>query len=80
IQKLVKKYNIKYKVFHIDRAECYRLNFKNGFPTSFVLDKKGIIKFAKTGGQTVEEKATAEIMTSMYAKINDQLLLKPTDY
>jgi cytochrome oxidase Cu insertion factor (SCO1/SenC/PrrC family) len=73
IEKLVKKYDIKYKVIHIDRAECYRLNLNSGFPTSFVLDKKGIIKFAKAGGQIDKKRSTEEVMIGMYTKIYEQL-------
>ncbi len=43
IQKLKTRYNTKYKVFHLNRPECYRLNFNIGFPTSFVLNKKALL-------------------------------------
>ena len=69
IKKVVSKYNIEYKTFHIDRAECYRLNFENGFPTSFILDRKGLIRFYKTGGQIEREKSTKEVMTQIYPEI-----------
>jgi hypothetical protein len=69
IKEFVSKYNIKYKVFHIDKDECYRLNFKNGFPTSFILDKTGLIKFFKAGGQVEKEKATNDVLTNIYPSI-----------
>ncbi len=69
IKKVAATYNIEYKIFHIDRAECYRLNFKNGFPTSFILDRKGLIRYFKTGGQIDKEKATKELLTMTYPRI-----------
>jgi cytochrome oxidase Cu insertion factor (SCO1/SenC/PrrC family) len=69
IRKLVAKYNIKYKVVRIDKPECYRLNFKNGFPSSFILDKKGIIRYFKAGGETDKIRATKEVLTQIYPQI-----------
>lgn len=69
IRKLVTKYNIEYKVVHIDKTECYRLNFKNGFPSSFILDKKGIIRYFKTAGEIDKEKATKAVLTEIYPNI-----------
>lgn len=73
INKLKAKYNIKYPIFHIARAECYRLNFNNGFPTSFVLNKQGVIKYVKLGGQEDAVKSTEEVMAQIYPKIVEQL-------
>jgi cytochrome c biogenesis protein CcmG/thiol:disulfide interchange protein DsbE len=72
IQKLKNKYHIKYKVFHIDRAECYRLNFNMGFPTNFILDRKAVIKYSTVGGQVDIEKSTEDVMTKIYPKIIEQ--------
>jgi len=73
ITKLKEKYNIKYKVYHIDRTECYRLNFNSGFPASFVLNKQGVIKYVTFGGFSEKEKATEQVMTQIYPKIVEQL-------
>ncbi len=73
IQILKSKYNIKYNVYHIERSECYRLNFNMGFPSNFVLDKKGVVKYSKVGGQVTTAKSTKDIMTSIYPKILEQL-------
>lgn len=73
IQKLKKQYNINYSVFHIDRSECYRLNYNMGFPASFILDKKGMVKYSKFGGQIDREKSIRDIMTEIYPKILEQL-------
>ena len=69
IRKLVAKYNIKYKVVHIDKPECYRLNFKNGFPSSFILDKNGIIRYFKAGGEIDKERASKAVLTEIYPQI-----------
>jgi cytochrome c biogenesis protein CcmG, thiol:disulfide interchange protein DsbE len=64
---------IEYNIFHIDRSECYRLNFNKGFPTSFILDKTGRIKYCKIGGVTDSKKATKMVMEEIYPKIIDEL-------
>lgn len=69
IQNLKKKYNIQYQVFHIDRDECYRLNFNTGFPASFILDRNGVVKFAKIGGVTDIELSTKDVMSKIYPRI-----------
>ena len=73
IQYLKKKYNIQYHVFHIDRDECYKLNFNNGFPASFILDRNGVVKYAKYGGVTDVELSTKDIMTKIYPRIIKEL-------
>ena len=73
IQKKVEELNIKYKVIHLDRAECYRLNFGRGFPASFILDKTGKINFFKMGGEIDSEKSTEFIMNQIYPKISKML-------
>ena len=73
IQKLKTRYNTKYKVFHLNRPECYRLNFNIGFPTSFVLNKKGIVTYSKCGGHIDVETASKDVMTIIYPKILEQL-------
>jgi cytochrome oxidase Cu insertion factor (SCO1/SenC/PrrC family) len=79
VRKVKSKYNIGYPVFHIDKNECYRLNFDNGFPASFVLDRNGIIQYAKMGGLADKQKATAELMKEVYPEILKLLLLLPAD-
>lgn len=69
IQKMVKQLNIKYKVVHIDRTECYRLNFQSGFPSSFILDKKGLIRHFKMGGAIDKDHASTDVITEFYPKI-----------
>jgi hypothetical protein len=76
IKEIILKYNIKYKVIHIDKTECYRLNFNNGYPTSLILDKDCRIKFIKVGGAINEDGddiAGAQVMEILLPKILDQL-------
>lgn len=37
----IKRFNIPYKPFSITRADCYKLNLGNGFPTSILINGKG---------------------------------------
>jgi cytochrome oxidase Cu insertion factor (SCO1/SenC/PrrC family) len=79
INNLKAKYHIKYQVFHINQTECYRLNFNSGFPASFVVNKKGVITYAKLGGPLDEKKSMEEVMTEIYPKIMEQLFLQPSN-
>lgn len=63
----------KYKIVHTEKTECYRLNFNNGFPTSFIIDKKGKIVYSKLGGQIDKAKASQEILSEVYPKILEHL-------
>ena len=69
INRTRKKFNIKYKVVHIDKTECYRLNCNNGFPTSFIIDKKTKIVYSISGAQIDQTKASQEILSEIYPKI-----------
>ena len=73
IREFIKKYNIKYKIIQIEKAECYRLNFNNGFPSSFILDKEGIVRYYKGGGPIDKVKATKAVLTEIYPKILELL-------
>ena len=64
----IKKYNIQYRVIHLDRNECNRLNFNNGFPTNIILNKDGYIKFFMVGGTSLSE-STEMVMNLFYPKI-----------
>jgi len=50
IKTSVEKYNIQYKVIHLDKTEFSRLNFGNPIPTNIILDKNGIIRYFTVGG------------------------------
>ena len=69
IDKLVKRYNINFKVFHLDRTEFLRLNFNNGIPTSIILDRNGTIRYFVCGGPGNKEQSTRYIMTYVYPQI-----------
>jgi len=68
IKSSIKKYNILYKVIHLDRTECNRLNFNNGFPTNIILDKDGYIIFFMVGGTSLSE-STEMVLNLFYPKI-----------
>ena len=72
-RKMITKYRIRYKVFHISKSECKRLNFDNGYPTSFILDRNGVIKFFTTGAATDEEFNMHDILDRIYPEIIKRL-------
>ncbi|MEO8769123.1 MAG: TlpA disulfide reductase family protein [Ferruginibacter sp.] len=72
---LKKKYSIKYKVASVTRQECYRLNQNNGFPTSIVLDREGVIHDLFTGGDIEDKKEAKDFIISMvYKSINGAIM------
>lgn len=52
----VAKFKLSFPVYPISRAECYRLNLNQGFPTTIIVDKAGKIIFLKSGGYLEKEK------------------------
>jgi cytochrome oxidase Cu insertion factor (SCO1/SenC/PrrC family) len=66
IHRLIKKYGINFKVYHLDKNEYSRLNFNNGIPTSIILNRNGIIKFFITGGTDEKDLATKYVMIIIY--------------
>lgn len=74
LNKTVDKYNIKYPVVRMDKEDTKRLNFRNGYPTSFILDRKGVVIFFRAGGDIDEENATDDILKILYPKIAKELV------
>ncbi len=70
---LKKKHTMQYKVISVSDQECYRLNQNNGFPTSIILDKNGIIAALFTGGTTDKRKAKQFIINTIYPAIQSAL-------
>lgn len=73
IKSLKKKYHILYKVASVSTQECYRLNQNNGFPTSIILDKEGVIKHLFTGGSTDKKEAENLLYNTVYKNIEAEL-------
>ncbi|MFT3907858.1 MAG: TlpA disulfide reductase family protein [Ferruginibacter sp.] len=59
---LRKHYKMRYPVASVDRQECYRLNFGNGFPTSAILDRQGVVRYFVTGGDHTDKKEARDIV------------------
>ena len=70
---LKKKFKIEYPVVSVNRQECYRLNQNNGFPTSIILDRQGIIRFLYTGGSTDKKEAADFIAGTVYHSLESTL-------
>lgn len=73
ISEMIKKYKITYPVFSISKNDCYRLNQDNGFPTSIVVDKKGVIQFLLSGYNTDPKKAYAVLFKTVFPEIVKQI-------
>lgn len=68
------KYGLEFPVLSIKKEECYRLNQQNGFPTSIVLNKNGIIQFIHTGGSLKQEEVNTYFNNSVYPAIKAALV------
>jgi thiol-disulfide isomerase/thioredoxin len=73
IDSVVKLYNIKYKVLKVNQQDCYRLNQNNGFPTSLIVDGKGIIRYLNVGGYSEGEKVRQSIFDRYYPRLLKEL-------
>jgi cytochrome oxidase Cu insertion factor (SCO1/SenC/PrrC family) len=60
-RKTILKYSILYDVLPVERSECSRLNFGNGFPTTIILNRAGQIVSINSGGFTDNVKVTERI-------------------
>lgn len=73
INEIIKKYSLKFPIITISQNECYRLNFRSGFPTNIIVDKKGKVAFFKSGGAVEIVNATKDIDTTILPKLSELL-------
>jgi peroxiredoxin len=73
IKRVNEKYKLKFKVLSADTNECRRLNLNNGYPTTMVLDRKGIIKYITSGGSTDPARAREFVMNTLVSEIEKEL-------
>lgn len=71
IKKSVIKNKIQFKVFKLSNETFSKLNFNKGIPANFILDKKGEIRYFKSGGYTDKNKATDNILNVIYPKLTE---------
>lgn len=72
IQEIRKEYGLSYKMVSVARDTISSWGIR-GYPSSFVLDKEGVIAYARAGGQDVVQKATVEVLAKFSPKIETQL-------
>lgn len=73
---VIEKYGIKYRVVNLSRDECHRLSGTGRYPTSVVINKLGVIKWAAVGGPVDEEIASGEIVPTILPEIMSELRCK----
>lgn len=71
VQRIKDEYHLQFKVLSISREECLRLN-RNGYPTTFILDRNGIIRYCISGGSTDPEEARKFVMNRLLKKIEQE--------
>ena len=68
------KYNIRYPISYIkERSLLETMMYRNGFPTSVVIGRDGIIKQWKTGGSLDKKLAREAVMDELYSIILKEL-------
>ncbi len=70
IRALQKKYHLPYKIISVSRQECYRLNQNNGFPTTIIVGKDGMIKELFTGGSIDPKDVRHFIKKTVYKRLS----------
>lgn len=66
------KFKINFSIYHLDKKQAQELHFLAA-PTNLIIDKKGIIKAAFTGGSTDSKKAYQKIMEEVYPVILEEI-------
>lgn len=72
-QEAVKKFGIRFPVLNVSREECYRLNLHSGFPTNFILNRSGIIKWTSYGAPPDQNMASHQIFEAGLSQIQKEL-------
>ena len=73
IKRVTNKFSLTFDIFATSPAECQRLNFGCGYPTSIILDKKGIVQYRHSGGSTDKEKADQFVLKTLLTEIESLL-------
>lgn len=73
IKRVKQKFSLSFDIFAASPAECQRLNFGCGYPTSVVLDKKGIVQYRHSGGSNDKERADQFVLTTLLTEIESLL-------
>jgi thiol-disulfide isomerase/thioredoxin len=73
IKRVTNKFSLSFDIFATSPAECERLNFGCGYPTSVILDKKGIVQYRHSGGSTDKKKADQFVLTTLLTEIESLL-------
>lgn len=73
IKKSLQVYNIKYPVLKTTVDSAGLLNFKQGYPTSMIIDSTGAIIYCVVGGTLDPQKARKAILETMYPILIKQL-------
>ncbi len=73
IKRVKEEYGITFPVLSKNENECSKLIFRNAFPTSIILDRKGTIKYFHSGGTTNSEEARDFIMNTLLPEVKSEL-------
>lgn len=73
IKRVKEKYAINFGIVSTSEAECERLNFGSGYPTSLILDRTGTIKYLHNGGFVEKEKAREFVIRELLEEVRKVL-------
>ena len=61
VKQSINKYNLTHPVYTTSKDQCRKLNLNQSFPTTIIFDKKGNVRFVKTGGAIDKEGVVSQI-------------------
>jgi AhpC/TSA family len=62
-------YNMPYRIITMSKEKCLAIKQENNVPTNIIVDKKGIIRYMKCGGDLDADIATQIIIGRMYPEL-----------
>lgn len=69
INMFVEKYNVKYPVLYLPKADVQKMGFVRGYPTSIILDKDEFVIYKHSGGSSFKKEANRIVKKEIYSQI-----------
>lgn len=73
INMFIEKYNIKYPVLYLPKADIQKTGIVRGYPTSIILDKDGFVIYKYSGGSSFKKEANRIVKKEIYPQILNAL-------
>ncbi len=73
INEIKKKYNLNFEIISVSYEEFSGLLQGFGCPVNVIVNKEGMVKYWKSGGEVSEERAIDFILNKIYLKILEEI-------